>query len=149
MSLKLKLLILGFSCLSSFALKEKNYFNAKTLEKPTREISIIITPTGYYPSRPIAFVGERVKLFVTSTTDQPTCLILKNRDVFLEAKKGQVTEAEVFVEHEGEIEMYCPAGGHKSKLVVLEHPNSKSERISREIAQERAKNLKIWRPKDE
>lgn len=141
--------LIFFFAFNIHALNENNYFNAKNTDQPVREISIIITDTGYYPAKPMGFVGEKVKLFVTSTTSNPTCLILKNKDVFLEAKKGKVTEAEIYLEQEGEIEMYCPAGGHKSKFVVLEHPSKKSERISRQIAQERAKNLKVWRPKDE
>lgn len=145
----MKKLLIIFLALNIYALNENNYFNAKKGDQPVREISIIITENGYYPAQPIGFVGEKVKIFVTSTTNNPTCLILKNKDVFLEAKKGQVSEAEIYLEQEGEIEMYCPAGGHKSKFVVLEHPSKKSERISREIAQERAKNLKVWRPKDD
>lgn len=145
----MKKFLMFFFAFNVFALNENNYFNAKKNEQPVREISIIITDTGYYPARPQGFVGEKIRLFVTSTTANPTCLILKNKDVFLEAKKGVVTEAEVYLEREGDIEMYCPAGGHRSKFVVLEHPSIKSERISREIAQERAKNLKVWRPKDE
>lgn len=133
----------------SFALNENNYFSAKNNERPTREISIIITEDGYYPERPVVFVGEKIKLFVTSTTNLPTCLIMKGKDIFLEAKMGKVSESTMYVDKAGEIEMYCPSSKKKSTMVVLEHPRDAQDRIDRQIAQEKAKNIKIWRPRDE
>ncbi|EQC44323.1 hypothetical protein [Bacteriovorax sp. Seq25_V] len=142
------ILLLCFFSLSSFAL-EQTYFNGKIMPTGTRELSIIVTDTGYYPKKPIAFVGEKVKIFVTSTTKMPSCLILKNKEVYLEAKKGELAEGEVFLDKVGDIEIYCPTTKHRSTLVVLEHPKDKEDRIQRQIASEKLKGLKIWRPKDD
>jgi len=118
---------------------EQTYYNGKILPTASRDLSIIVTDEGYYPQNPTAFVGEKVRIFVTSTTDKPSCLILRNKEVFLEAKKGELSEGEVFLDRVGDIEIYCPTTKHKSTLVVLEHPKDKENRIQREIASEKLK----------
>ena len=87
---------------------EQTYYNGKILPTASRDLSIIVTDEGYYPQNPTAFVGEKVRIFVTSTTDKPSCLILRNKEVFLEAKKGELSEGEVFLDRVGDIEIYCP-----------------------------------------
>ena len=45
--------------------------------QPTREISIIVTKEGYYPKSLSVFEGEKVKFYVTSTLDEPHCMIVE------------------------------------------------------------------------
>lgn len=144
----LRLLLSASISLSIFAL-EQNYFLKKEQEHPVRDISIIATDEGYYPKKPVVFVGEKVRFFVTSTTKMPTCFILKDKEVYLEAKKGEISEGHAFFNKPGVFEFVCPAGGYKGNLVVLEHPRDSRERIKRELASQRSKKVKVWRPKDE
>jgi plastocyanin len=144
----LKFTILSLLALSISAL-EMNYFQGEKYEHPKREISIISSDTGFYPKRPTVFVGEKVKIFVTSITDKPTCMIIKGQEFYVEATKGEMSEGNLYFDRSGIHEFYCPASGHKGQLVVLEHPDRKKERIRREMASERKKRVKIWRPRDE
>lgn len=144
----IKLLVLMFISFNIYAL-EMNYFQGEKYEHPKREISIISSDTGFYPKRPTVFVGEKVKIFVTSITDKPTCMIIKGQEFYVEAKKGEMSEGDLYFGSSGVHEFYCPASGHKGKLVVLEHPDRKKERIRREMASERKKRVKVWRPRDE
>ena len=144
----LKSFILISLAFSTYAL-EKNYFQGENYENPRREISIISSDSGYYPKRPTVFVGEKVRIFVTSTTDKPTCMIVKGHEFYVEAKKGEMSEGELYFNRSGIHDFYCPASGHKGQIVVLEHPDRKKARIRREMASERKKRVKIWRPRDE
>ena len=149
--MKTKELFLILTLLTSIGVfgLETNYFNEKTYSHPKREISIISSSTGYNPKRPTVFVSEKIKVFVTSLTDRPGCMIVKNQDFYLEAKKGEMSEGELFFTKSGVHEFYCPANGHKGKIVVLENPDKKKARLRREMASEKKKRVKIWRPRDE
>ena len=82
--MKIRLLLLLFT------------FSAYAIEapKPTgmREVSIIVTKEGYYPKSVSVFEGEKIRFFVTSTVEDPGCVIVESHKVFLAATKGKVTE---------------------------------------------------------
>ena len=76
-------------------------FKAKKYDQPVREISIIATEDGFYPNKIVAFEGEKLHFFVTSTVEKGQCFILQNHEVFLAADKGKVNETEVIAENPG------------------------------------------------
>jgi len=116
---------------------------AKKTMEPTREVAIIVTKEGYYPKSLSVFEGERVKFFVTSTVEEPNCLIVESHKVFMAANKGKVTEAETVFEHAGEFAFYCPSSKNDGKVVVL-----KKQMPKREIASENGRDAKLWVPKE-
>lgn len=128
---------------------EDTYSFAKDYDIPLREQSIIVTEEGYYPKHISAFVGERMRFFVTSTTDKDECFILKNMDLFLGAKKGKISEGEVHFTKPGVIEYYCPTGQLKGKLTVLEKPKKKSQRNIASERNSKSTNVRFWMPRDE
>ncbi len=132
----------------SFAL-EQTYFKGSEYERPKRELSFIVTEDGFYPKRQFVYLGEKVRFFVTSTTNKSSCLIIKGKDFFLEAKKGSMSEKEAFFNRAGEYDIYCPTQKYGAKITVLEHPKDKRERIKRDIASRESKKIKVWRPRDE
>ena len=132
--------------LNSYSLEE-TYLQGEKFDSPERLQSVIVTNEGYYPKVIHLFSGETLKLFVTSTTNKPSCLTIPKKNVFLSANKGQVTETSMVFPRAGVYEVNCPVGGIKGKIVVQEHPHVRRERIRREIASE--KRVKIWRPRDE
>lgn len=115
----------------------------KKVVPPTREVAIIVTKEGYYPKHLSVFEGEKVKFFVTSTVEEPNCLIVESHKVFMAANKGKVTEAEVVFDHPGEFAFYCPSSKNDGKVVVLKKyiPN-------RDIASENGNKTKLWVPKE-
>lgn len=117
----------------------------KTLENPIREQSIIITKEGYYPKRVVAFTGEKVRFFVTSTLSEPSCFIVKGKEAFVSAKKGRMTETEAIFDEAGEYEIYCPTHSFRGKVVVLDHHGNNVRR--RSIASEKDK-ASAWMPKE-
>lgn len=128
------------------ALEEGPYGLKRSYELPTREVSIIVTDEGFYPSKVSVFKGEKVKFFITSTSENKNCFILKGKDLFLSAEKGNVSEGVVFFDETARIEFYCPTSQEKGHLTVLERPGDKARRIQRELASEK---VKVWMPKEE
>jgi len=126
---------------------EETYLQGEKFNNPKRLQSVIVTHEGFYPNVIHLFSGETLNLFVTSTTNKPSCLTIPNKSVFLSANKGQVSESTIVFSIPGVYEINCPVGGIKGKIVVQEHPLVRRERIRREIASE--KRVKIWRPRDE
>jgi len=118
--------------------------NVLNLDHPLREISIIASETGYYPNSPVAFVGERVRFFVTTTTEDKRCLLLPEKNVFLSLEKGKIDEGEFVVMEPGIYKFHCPTGKMQGILTVLQHPVDKK----REVASEAESRVKIWFPKD-
>ena len=112
----------------------------KTLPQPLREIAVIVTKEGYYPKSLSVFEGEKVKLYVTSTVEDPHCLIVESHKVFMAANKGKVTEAEVVFDTAGEFAFYCPSSKNDGKIVVLRKREAK-----REVASEKSS---VWMPKE-
>lgn len=114
------------------------------LDHPLREISIIASETGYYPESPIAFVGERVRLFVTATTEEKRCLLIPDKNIFLSLERGKIDEGEFIATEPGVYKFHCPTGKMHGRLTVFKHPDDKR----REIASESQGKVKIWFPKD-
>ncbi len=110
--------------------------------QPLREISIIVTKEGYYPRSLSVFEGEKVKFYVTSTLDEPHCMIVEGHKVFLAANKGKVTEAEATFDKAGEFAFYCPSAKSDGKIVVMKKVVPK-----REMASEKTEGM-LWTPKE-
>lgn len=112
--------------------------------QPMREISIIVTKEGYYPKSISVFEGEKVKFYVTSTVEEPNCMIVESHKVFMAANKGKVTEADVVFDKAGEFAFYCPSSKNDGKVVVLKKVTAK-----REIASDKEGNQpSVWMPKE-
>jgi plastocyanin len=110
---------------------------------PTLEISVIVTKEGYYPKSISVFEGEKIKFYVTSTTEEPHCLIVESHKVFLAANKGKITEAEVSFDKSGEFAFYCPSSKNDGRIVVLKKVVPK-----REVASEKKSEAMLWTPKE-
>ncbi len=112
----------------------------KATSHPTREVAVIVTKEGYYPKSLSVFEGEKVKFYVTSTVEEPHCLIVESHKVFLAANKGKVTETEVVFDTAGEFAFYCPSSKNDGKIVVL-----KKREVKREVASEK---VNVWMPRE-
>lgn len=114
---------------------------------PMREIAIIFSDEGYYPKSISVFEGEKVRFFVTSTTEKPHCFIVESHKLFLSATKGKISEGEVHFDKPGKFSFYCPSAKVDGRVVVLE----KKEKVRREVASEQApvkRDPLKWVPKD-
>lgn len=112
---------------------------------PLREISVIVTKEGYYPKQISIFEGEKIRFFVTTTEEEKSCLTLPEKDLFMAANPGRITEKEVLFKKAGRYEFYCPANKIRGRLTVL-----KKKDVRRDIASKVKKKTvhKVWRPKD-
>jgi plastocyanin len=131
----MKLFLLSFIMFSSV-------MAADTKIMPTREIAIIVTKEGYYPKSLSVFEGEKVKFYVTSTVEEPNCMIVEAHKVFMAANKGKITEAEVVFDKAGEFAFYCPSSKNDGKVVVL-----KKHMPKRAVASEKSDSM-LWMPKE-
>lgn len=135
------LLGLSFIIFSFSALAEEK------LAQPYRELSVILTAEGYYPKNLQVFEGEKVKFYLTSTVEDPGCMIVQGHEVFMAANKGKVTEAEVVFSKAGNFSFYCPSNRkNDGKLTVIKKidPNAKK----RGIASEKSMDPAVWTPKE-
>jgi plastocyanin domain-containing protein len=112
-------------------------------KQPTREVAVIVTDEGYYPEQLVVFQGEKITFHVTSTTKEVSCFMIEGHKVFLSAKKGEVSQVELTVKHDGSFPVYCPSGKHKGELLVLKKKDKK--KIKRTVASSKPK---FWVPKE-
>ncbi|AYF44658.1 cupredoxin-like domain protein [Halobacteriovorax sp. BALOs_7] len=136
-----------FLSIDSFGIEE-DYFKKTSFDVPRRSISVIASEKGFYPENITAFVGERVSLFVTAATDRPSCFIMKEHDVYVEAKKGEVREATIFLDSPGRFKFYCPSGEISGSFTVIDHPKDQKKK-KRDLASTRRDNVRVWQPKEE
>jgi plastocyanin len=132
----MKLFLISFFIMSQI-------FAAETKVQPVREMAVIVTKEGYYPKSLSVFEGEKIKFYVTSTVEEPHCMIVESHKVFLAANKGKVTEAEVVFDKAGEFAFYCPSSKNDGKIVVLKKAVPK-----REVASEKSREGMLWTPKE-
>lgn len=112
-------------------------------QAPSREVSVIVTAEGYYPKSITVFQGEKVKFYVTSTVEQPDCMLVQGHKVFLAANKGKIAEAEAVFETAGEFSFYCPASKHNGKITVIK---KNEPRAVRGLASQN--DPSVWTPKE-
>lgn len=117
---------------------------SQKLAHPTREISIIVTKEGYYPKSISVFEGEKVKFYVTSTVEEPNCVIVESHKVFMAANKGKVTESETIFDKAGEFAFYCPSSKNDGKVVVLKKAMPKRDVASEKKGDEPS----VWMPRE-
>jgi len=94
------------------------------------------------------FKGESIHFFVTATSDEKECFIVKGKDIFLSAEKGKVSEGTVVFNSPGEFQYYCPTSQFKGKITVMERPEVIKAR-KRALASEGVSGIKIWMPREE
>lgn len=124
-------------------------FQEKTYKNPLREFSVIITENGYYPNNLVAYVGERVRFYITTTSKKSECFILQKHEVFISAQKGRLNEGDTLVENSGRYKFYCPASEHKGFLTVFDKNDVKKETATRDIASEpKDTKPRYWTPRD-
>ncbi len=124
---------------------QADVFKEKSFKRPTREVSIIITEDGFYPNKVMAFQGEKVRFFVTSTVDDSQCFLLQKHEVFLSAEKGKVNEGETLLDHAGRFKFYCPSSKFEGYLTVFEKFKAEAKQ-KRDIASDSKPNY--WLPRD-
>lgn len=150
-SLMTALLLLAWVSLSGAGLASEGESKMQRLKNPVREVAVILTPEGAYPSSIFAYKGEKVKFYLSATTKRPSCFMLPRHDIFVAVPPGKVRSASFFLEHTGELDFHCPTGNIKGSLSVYEHPREARERRRRELASEQQKSEgpKIWMPRDD
>lgn len=130
---------------------ESTFAQSKKFDVPVREISLIATPEGYYPEAFSVFAGEKVRFYLTNTGNTPSCLMLPDKELFLSAQKGNVSEGTAFFPKTGVYKFYCPTGKIKGRITVIPRPKTEEElEAERKLASERMKNrVRVWYPKEE
>lgn len=120
---------------------------------PRREYSVIVSNEGYYPDKLLVFQGERVKFFITSTIDEPSCFMLPEKNLFMSVNKGKISENEVLFDTPGVYKFYCPAGKIKGTITVIPRGKANNDSDSdddmvmdRSVASEK---FRVWKPRTE
>lgn len=122
----------------------------KKFDVPVRELSIIATEEGYYPQGFSVFAGEKIRFFLTTTSNTPSCLIIGEKELYLTATKGNLSEGTVYFDKPGQFKFYCPTNKISGRLTVIKRPKTAEEVLEarqRKIASEN--KIKVWFPKDE
>ena len=143
-------LLLGFAWVllvgKAFALEDSYYAKNTKYSVPVREVSIIAADEGFYPRRISVFKGEKLKIFLTGKDKNPSCLTIPDKDLFMAANMGEITEGSVYFKKPGVYKFYCPTGKIEGRITVLDKP-TKEEKVKRKIASE-TKKSKTWMPRE-
>lgn len=137
-----KLLLMIILSISSLSFATENLFIEREFSKPLREISVIITEEGFYPNKLMAFEGEKVRFFITSTTKDKQCFILQKHKLFLGVDQGKVNEGELVLDQTGRFRFYCPTNKKEGYLTVLK----KSGKVAEETSRGRAPASVVTKP---
>ena len=124
-----------------------DYGKAKKYQRAKRSVSIIAGENSYYPEQLVVFAGEEVSFFVTGIDSQSGCFMLPTKNIFISAKKGELSSATAVFDTPGIYKFHCPKGQMSGQVVVLLHPKDKQRKDLRRIASQ--KIIKVWRPKEE
>lgn len=150
--MKVLIISLFFSFLSFGESYDHHSF--KKFDIPERSFSIILSDEGYYPSEIVAFEGEKINFFVTSTTNDTQCLLLKGHELFLSASRGKISFGEVILKDVGEFQYYCPGYESVGRVIVLGKSKAKKSIFhkskpsgARTLASDKDESGE-WKPKD-
>lgn len=146
MALRVKTLLTVITIMFSHSGLGSEKFGAIKYQQPLREVSVIVSEDGFYPSKIMAYEGEKIKFFVTSTNNTGHCFVLQKHNVFISAQKGRVGEGETIVDKAGRYKFYCPANKSTGYLTVFKkfNPEEKTQ-LKRDVASEKVIH---WMPRD-
>lgn len=125
-----------------------DYGDDSKLQIPERSIAVIVGKEGFYPQNFSAFEGEKIKILVTSISDEPSCFTLPEKNLFLSALKGKISEGVLYFDRQGTYKFHCPAGNIQGSITILKKKTMKGN--ERAVASENEKIApKIWRPRED
>ena len=131
-----------------FSALAMDYGEDSKLAVPERAIAIIVSKEGFYPQNLSVFEGEKLKILVTSVSDEPSCFTLPEKNLFLSALKGKISEGVLYFDRQGTYKFHCPAGNIQGSITVLKKKVIKGN--ERAVASESEKLApRVWRPRDE
>lgn len=112
---------------------------SKSFKNPLREISVIVTNEGFYPNKIAVFEGERVRFFVTSTVEEPQCMVIDRHKIFLGAVKGKMSEGEAIFNTPGKYKFYCPSSKAKGSLTVIGKSGKTVTKVKKVVTESESK----------
>lgn len=116
-------------------------------ERPIRDISIIASGESFYPNHISAFVGETLRLYVTTTKEKGGCFYLQKTPHSAALKLGEIESFTVSFDRPGEWFYFCPSNGLRGKIQVIRHPDD--IRKENEKAKQEARLKTKWQPKSD
>jgi len=145
--LSLMLLMIFAVVAPLFSAMAIDYGEDSKLTVPERSIAVIVSKEGFYPQSISAFEGEKLTIMVTSISDEPSCFTIPDKNIFLSAIKGKISEGVLYFDRQGIYKFHCPAGNIQGSLTILKKKGIKSH--ERAVASESEKLApRIWRPRD-
>jgi plastocyanin len=109
-----------------------------------REVSVLVTDSGYYPSKLSFFEGERVKFYLTGVDlVKSKCMMITETKLFLAANNNLITEGEVHFKRPGVYYYYCPSSGFRGRITVLRKKRSVQRKIASKVIR------KVWMPQND
>ena len=114
---------------------------------PLKKQGVIVAQGGYFPNHISLFVGERLRLFVTTTLEEESCLIMRDPPLFLALRRGRLISKEITFILPGAYPFYCPSeksfnGKIAGTITVLERPQKSKRTLVG------APDKKIWVPRE-
>lgn len=116
---------------------------SKQITTINRQHAIIAGKYSYYPSKIVIFKNETLRIFLTSVTEKPNCMIIKDKNIFLSAKKGDVTEKIITFNKTGNFKFHCPSNNIEGTISVIQKIDKEK---SRKIA---STEQSEWMPREE
>ena len=124
---------------------EKFQYKGQAIDIPTRKVSVILSDGGYYPDVIQAFEGEKLEFIFTTTLQEPGCMVMPDKNLFIGARSGELGKGELVLRKPETFFFYCPSNQYQGKIVVMKRPKRDEEDQQRSIASQKPKE---WYPKD-
>lgn len=139
--------------LTTYAL---DYGEKVVFKVPLNERAIIVTPDGYFPNQISIHEGEKLRIYLTSTLNTPTCLMIPQKNIFMGVAIKEVKETEVEFKEAGTYKFFCPTGKISGKITVLGKKITEEEKLGldpgakkRRPASVASSNDDVWMPRNE
>lgn len=85
-----------------------------------QEISIVATPSGFYPQNVIVYPGTPIRLYMTATQKGSHCLMQDDVKLFRQIRSQQLEEAQFTFKKPGVYRFYCPVTQFEGSFIVKE-----------------------------
>lgn len=117
--------------------KQSSDWDSRVIEEPKpvkagmyQEVSLIVSDSGYYPSRIFVTPNIPVKMYMSTTSKSTLCFMIDNWGVKKGVTPGKVEEIMFIPERPGNYRFYCPVKGIEGTLTVREPQTEQSRNVA-------------------
>lgn len=117
--------------------RQTSEWDSRVVEEPKpvkagmyQEVSLIVSDSGYYPSRIFVTPNIPVKMYMSTPSKSTLCFMIDNWGVKKGVTPGRVEEIMFTPDKPGNYRFYCPVKGIEGMLTVREPQSEQSRNVA-------------------